>query len=767
MAGFGHDRKATGVHDRLKARAVVLKHGQTKIALACVDLVGFFLPNVEHVRDAAARLRLRPRLQHAQPRGAGFARPVGADAVAERRGRRLPETVEKHIVQAVRDADAAAQPVAARIGTVQAPELLHDSREPYVKHDELVALEFRTLKDDKPAGLVVQWNCHPETLGSANTEISADFVGYTVNALQDAHHCPVVYLSGTVGGLMSSLGVEVKSADGKVLKDGTVEKTERYGRLLAEAADRALNDAKPVRLTPLEARRRPVFLPLANKLYMLARQLGVFDREAFLWSGDPYKAEPADPKEGDKPLAVRTEVGYLRLGELEIAVIPGEIYPELVLDKVQDPPDAGADFPDAADRAGDLQADDGAAPHARRPGQRRDRLHHPQAAVGREAAVLLRPQEAAVRRGQQPRAGHGAAAVPGVQGAGRRKKELNHRGTENTEKDKELHFSVVSVPLWFNSCVETKTMTWTRRHLLGLEELSRPEIETILDAAEGFVETVRRKKKSATTSRARSIVNLFFEPSTRTRASFAFAAKRLGADTHDFTPGGSSVSKGETFIDTAKNIEAMGIDVVVVRHSVPGAPHLLAQHLHCGVVNAGDGAHEHPTQGLLDIFTIRRLKGRVEGLTVGLVGDIAHSRVARSNIHGLLKLGAKVIVCGPPTLVPPTITQLGVEMAYQLDDVLPRCDVVNVLRIQFERQRSGLFPSIQEYFRLFGVDGARLRRAKPDILLLAPGPINRGVELTPEVADGPHSAILEQVTNGLAVRMAVLHLLCGQPTGEE
>jgi aspartate carbamoyltransferase catalytic subunit len=185
------------------------------------------------------------------------------------------------------------------------------------------------------------------------------------------------------------------------------------------------------------------------------------------------------------------------------------------------------------------------------------------------------------------------------------------------------------------------------------------------------------------------------------------------------------------------------------------------------VVNAGDGAHEHPTQGLLDIFTIRRMRGRVAGLTVGLVGDIAHSRVARSNIHGLLKLGARVIVCGPPTLIPPGIERLGVEVAYHLDDILPRCDVVNVLRIQFERQRTGRFPSIQEYFRLFGMHSGRLRLAKPDLLLLAPGPINRGVELTPEVADGPHSAILQQVTNGLAVRMAVLYLLCGQPTPEE
>ena len=307
---------------------------------------------------------------------------------------------------------------------------------------------------------------------------------------------------------------------------------------------------------------------------------------------------------------------------------------------------------------------------------------------------------------------------------------------------------------------------WTRRHLLGLEDLSRAEIETILDKAEEFVELSEQPRRKRTDLQGKVVVNLFFEPSTRTRVSFGLAAKRLSADTLDFTSSGSSVSKGETFIDTAKNIEAMGIDVVVVRHSVPGAPHLLSQHLHCNVINAGDGAHEHPTQGLLDIFTIRRLKGRIEGLTVGLVGDIAHSRVARSNIHGLLKLGARVIVCGPSTLVPQSITRLGVEVAYRLDEILPRCDVINVLRIQFERQRNGLFPSIREYARLFGMDSERLRRAKPDILLLAPGPINRGVEVTPEVADGPHSAILQQVTNGLAVRMAVLSLLCGS-TSEE
>jgi aspartate carbamoyltransferase catalytic subunit len=309
---------------------------------------------------------------------------------------------------------------------------------------------------------------------------------------------------------------------------------------------------------------------------------------------------------------------------------------------------------------------------------------------------------------------------------------------------------------------EVQPVSWTRRHLLGLEDLSRAEIQTILDTAEEFVDEGQRRHKKRTDLKGKVVVNLFFEPSTRTRTSFGLAAKRLSADTIDFTVSGSSISKGESFIDTAKNIEAMGIDVMVVRHSVPGAPHLLAQHLHCSVVNGGDGAHEHPTQGLLDLFTIRRLKGRLEGLTVGLVGDITHSRVARSNIYGLLQMGARVIVCGPPTLVPASMSALGVEISYRLDDILPRCDVLNLLRIQLERQRSGLFPSIHEYALLFGMDSERLRRAKADMLLLAPGPINRGVEITPEVADGPHSAILQQVSNGLAVRMAVLQLLCGR-----
>jgi aspartate carbamoyltransferase catalytic subunit len=300
------------------------------------------------------------------------------------------------------------------------------------------------------------------------------------------------------------------------------------------------------------------------------------------------------------------------------------------------------------------------------------------------------------------------------------------------------------------------------KHLLGLEGLSAGEITRILDAAEGFVGVGVGEVPKRDDLRGKVVVNLFYEPSTRTRVSFGLAARRLGADTLDFSPGGSSTAKGETFIDTARNIEAMGVDAMVVRHSSPGAPHVLTRHLlpHVRVVNAGDGAHEHPTQALLDIFTIRRRKGRVEGLTVGLVGDIAHSRVARSNIHGLTALGARVIVCGPTTLVPPEVERWGVEVAHDLDAVLPRCDVLNLLRVQFERQRSGLFPSVREYRLLFGVDADRMRRAKPDVLLLAPGPINRGVEITPAVADGPNSAILDQVTHGLAVRMAVLSLLC-------
>lgn len=300
---------------------------------------------------------------------------------------------------------------------------------------------------------------------------------------------------------------------------------------------------------------------------------------------------------------------------------------------------------------------------------------------------------------------------------------------------------------------------WSRKHLLGLQELSADEINLILDQAADFKRRAAAGEHKLSALSGTVVANLFFEPSTRTRTSFSLAAKRLSADTVDFSSSGSSVSKGETFIDTARNIEAMGVDQVVVRHSSSGAPHLLAKHLKASVVNAGDGKHEHPTQGLLDIFTIREHRGDLKGQTVTLVGDILHSRVARSNIWGLKKLGARVIVCGPSTLIPPHIEELGVEVSNSLDEVLSETDCINLLRIQFERQRSAYFPSIREYAHFFGMNGERIQKAKKDVLILAPGPINRGVELTPEVADGKHSVILDQVTNGLLIRMAVLYLI--------
>ncbi|MCR4412563.1 MAG: aspartate carbamoyltransferase catalytic subunit [Thermoguttaceae bacterium] len=302
---------------------------------------------------------------------------------------------------------------------------------------------------------------------------------------------------------------------------------------------------------------------------------------------------------------------------------------------------------------------------------------------------------------------------------------------------------------------------WKQRHLLGLEQLSADEITLILDKAEVFRRALDGGQRRIPLLTGKTCVNLFFENSTRTRTSFSLAARRLGADAIDFSAATSSLSKGETVIDTAKNIEAMGVDAVVVRHRTPGTPHLLAQNLRSSVINAGDGTHEHPTQGLLDILTIRRRFGRVAGLTVALVGDIMHSRTARSNIWGLRKLGAHVIVCGPSTLVSPRWRELGVEYSYKLDDILDRVDVLNLLRIQFERQATRPFPSVREYALLYAMDSRRLARTKPGILILAPGPINRGVEVTAEVADGPQSAILDQVSNGVAVRMAVLWLLMG------
>ena len=299
---------------------------------------------------------------------------------------------------------------------------------------------------------------------------------------------------------------------------------------------------------------------------------------------------------------------------------------------------------------------------------------------------------------------------------------------------------------------------WTRADLLGLEHLSAEEITTILDTAQQLKEKTGGCAKKIDLLQGTTIANLFFENSTRTRTSFSLAARRLGADVIDFSAGGSSLSKGETFIDTAKNIEAMNVDTVVMRHRTPGTPQLLAQNIDCSVINAGDGAHEHPTQGLLDIMTIREHRENIKGLTVALIGDISHSRTARSNIWGLKKLGAHVIVCGPSTLVSRRWEELGVEVAYSLDAILPRCDVLNLLRIQFERQITRPFPSVREYALLYAMTGERMARAKEDILIMAPGPINRGTEVTPEVADGPHSVILHQVTNGLAIRMAVLYL---------
>jgi hypothetical protein len=347
MGGFGQNRKATAIHDPLKARAIVFGDGKDKIALVSVDVVGLFHATAVRVRAQLPGFRyilVSSTHNHEGPDTLGLWGPnpfrSGVDPAYLKR-------VEDQIVQAVKDADNARKPAAARIGTGKDPELLHDGREPYVKHDDLVALEFRDPKADKLIGILVQWNCHPETLDSKNTQISADFVGYTVQELQDKHHCPVVYLTGTVGGLMTSLHVEIKDDKGQPLADGTFAKTERYGRLVGQLATQALSKAKPVRLTPLQAHMRDVYLPLYNKMYQLGRQLGVLQREAFLWTGDPTKAEPAGDKEFSKPLGLRTEIGWLRLGELDVAAIPGEIYPELVLDKVQDPADPGADFPDA------------------------------------------------------------------------------------------------------------------------------------------------------------------------------------------------------------------------------------------------------------------------------------------------------------------------------------------------------------------------------------------------------------------------------------
>lgn len=300
--------------------------------------------------------------------------------------------------------------------------------------------------------------------------------------------------------------------------------------------------------------------------------------------------------------------------------------------------------------------------------------------------------------------------------------------------------------------------TWQRRHLLGLEALSKEDILTLLHTAVELKAATGGCKDKLSVLSGKTVANMFFENSTRTRNSFSLAARRLGADTVEFSASSSSLSKGETLIDTAKTIEAMNVDAMVVRHSTPGSPHLLSQNVGCSILNAGDGPHEHPTQGMLDIMTIYERRGSLEGLTVAMVGDITYSRTARSNIWGLKKLGAHVIVCGPSTLVSKAWEEFGVEVSYSLDDIIPRCDVLNLLRIQFERQYTRPFPSVREYAFLYGMNKKRMEQAKNDILIMAPGPINRGVEITPDVADGPHSVILHQVTNGIAVRMAALYL---------
>lgn len=304
-------------------------------------------------------------------------------------------------------------------------------------------------------------------------------------------------------------------------------------------------------------------------------------------------------------------------------------------------------------------------------------------------------------------------------------------------------------------------MKWQRKHLLGLEELSSAEIRLILEQARQFREVLDRPIPVVPALRGKTIVNLFYEPSTRTATSFGLAAKRLSADVVNFSLVGSSASKGETLLDTARNIEAMRISGVVVRHSAPGAPHFLARHLGAFVVNAGDGAHEHPTQGLLDIFTMQEKLGKLAGCHVLVVGDISHSRVARSDIFGLSKLGAKLAVCGPAPLIPPEIDKLGVRVYYDLDEALKWARVCIILRIQFERQKGFFPPSLRDYRMRFCLTRERVARLDHELLIMHPGPMNRGVEIEPEVADGPQSVILEQVANGVAVRMAVLYLLAG------
>jgi len=302
-------------------------------------------------------------------------------------------------------------------------------------------------------------------------------------------------------------------------------------------------------------------------------------------------------------------------------------------------------------------------------------------------------------------------------------------------------------------------MSWTKKDLLGLEYLTPEEIELILDTAESFKEVSTREIKKVPALRGKTAVNLFYEPSTRTRVSFEVAAKRLSADVINIATETSSVRKGETLIDTGKNIQALKADIIIMRHNCSGAANMLARCLDISVVNAGDGWHEHPTQALLDIFTLKEKLGKIKGLNVAIVGDIAHSRVARSNIWGLTKLGAKVTLCAPAILLPPGIEITGVKTSSNIDEVLKNADAINVLRMQFERDEDAAFPEQLDYFKKFGITEERLAKAKKDIIVMHPGPINRGIEMSSGVADGKNSVILEQVTNGIAVRMAVLFLV--------
>jgi aspartate carbamoyltransferase catalytic subunit len=304
-------------------------------------------------------------------------------------------------------------------------------------------------------------------------------------------------------------------------------------------------------------------------------------------------------------------------------------------------------------------------------------------------------------------------------------------------------------------------MAWNRKHLLDIESLSAEEIVTVLDTAKAFKAVGERAIKKVPALRGKTVVNLFVEPSTRTRISFELAAQRLTADIINFSAEASSLKKGETLKDTARNLEALNVDIIVMRHSASGAPHFLSRFLRASVINAGDGAHEHPTQALLDVFTIREKKGKIEGLNVTILGDILYSRVARSNIWALTKLGARVTLCGPPTLVPRVFEQMGCAVTYHVEEAIAQADIINLLRIQHERQRKTMFPSLGEYTSLFGLTKARLALAKPEALIMHPGPINRGVEIDSEIADSIRSLIIEQVTNGLAVRMAALFLVSG------